>query len=150
MSYRINVGIQFGAALTHRNLAGLLSFPRGIQQSHRRQLQMRLHIKQFLGGIALIILAVPVWAHTDSTPLHSDGTTTIGGTQLKAGDYQLKVKDNATELQVTHDGKVVAQVPVKWIQLPNRPSSTEVVINNDQIVEVDFGGKTEAVQISSN
>jgi hypothetical protein len=100
--------------------------------------------------MVLFILAAPVWAHTDSIAFHSDGTTTIAGTQLKAGDYQLKIKDNATELAVTQDGKVVANIPVQWIQLPAKPASTEVITQNDKIVEVDFGGKTQAVKVSTN
>jgi len=111
---------------------------------------MRLRAKQFLGAVVLSILAVPVWAHTDSIAVHSDGATTIGGTQLKTGDYQLKVKDNATELQVTQNGKVVAQVPVQWVQLSDKPAVTAVVMDNDKIVEVDFGGKTAAVKIPTS
>jgi hypothetical protein len=111
---------------------------------------MRLHAKQFLGGLALLALSVPVWAHTDSVAFYSDGSATIAGTQLKQGDYQLKVKDNATELQVTQSGKVVATIPVQWVQLPNKPETTEVVTDNDKIVEVDFGGKTQAVKIPTN
>jgi len=111
---------------------------------------MRLKAIQFLGVLGLLSLALPVWAHTDSTTFHSDGTATIGGTQLKAGDYQLKVEDNAANLQVTHYGKVVAKVPVHWIQLPNKPDATEVDLTKNQIVEVEFAGRTQAVQVQSN
>lgn len=110
---------------------------------------MRLHAKQFLGAAALIALAFPVWARTDSTPLHSDGTTVIGQTQLKEGDYDLRVKDNASQLDVTKDGKVVAQVPVTWIQLQKKADNTQVVLNNNRVVEVDFGGKTQAVKVQA-
>ena len=113
---------------------------------------MRLHAKQFLGGLALLALSVPVWgAHSDSVAFYSDGSTTIAGTQLKQGDYQLKVKDNAAELQVvTEDGKVVAHVPVQWVQLQNKPETTTVVVDNNKIVEVDFGGKTQGLKIPTN
>ena len=111
---------------------------------------MRLKVNQFLGLLTLLALAMPVWAHTDSAPLQSDGTITIGGTQLKAGDYQLKIADNANELLITHEGKVVAQVPVRWIQLPSKSKETQVDLNNNQVVEVDFAGKTQAVQVQSN
>jgi len=111
---------------------------------------MRLKINQLLCAITLLTLAVPVWARTHSTTAYSDGTTTIAGTQLKAGDYELKVEDNGTELRVTQDGKLVAHVPVQWIQLPNKAKNTEVMIDNNQIIEVQFGGETQAVQIRSN
>lgn len=108
---------------------------------------MRLYAKQFLGTAAVIALAFPVWGRTASIPLHSDGTTTIGQTQLKAGDYELKVKDNATQLEVTKDGKVVAEAPITWKQLQQKPANTEVVMDQNRIVEVDFGGKAQAAQV---
>ena len=111
---------------------------------------MRLKVNQFLSLFILLTLAMPVWAHANSTTVHSDGTITIGGTQLKAGDYQLKVEDNANELLITHEGKVVAQVPVRWIQLPSKSKENRVDLNNNQVVEVDFAGKTQAVQVQSN
>ncbi|MGB8540541.1 MAG: hypothetical protein WCD49_02785 [Candidatus Acidiferrales bacterium] len=111
---------------------------------------MRLKMNQLLCAIALLTLAAPVWARTHSTTAYSDGTTTIGGTQLKAGDYELKVDDNATQLQVKQDGKIVAHIPVQWIQLPNKVKITEVRLDNNQITEVQFGGETQAVQIRSN
>lgn len=110
---------------------------------------MRLHARQFLGSVALIALAFPVWARTDNVPLHSDGTTVIGQTQLKQGDYELRVKDNASQIEVVRNGKVVAQAPVTWIQLDKKPQSTEVVMDKDHVVEVDFGGKTQAVKVQS-
>jgi hypothetical protein len=111
---------------------------------------MHLKISQFLCAIILVTLAVPVWARTHSTTAYSDGTTTIAGTHLKAGDYQLKVEDNGTELQVVQGGKLVAHVPVQWVQLPNKAKTTEVMLDNNQITEVQFGGETQAVQIRSN
>ena len=111
---------------------------------------MRLKVNQFLSLFILLTLAMPVWAHANSTTLHSDGTITIGGTQLKAGDYQLKVEDNANDLLVTHEGKVVAQVPVRWIQLPSKSKASQVEFHNQQVVVVAFAGKTQAVQVQSN
>lgn len=111
---------------------------------------MRLKAASFIGLASIALLALPVWAHTDSTTFHSDGTVMIGGTQLKAGDYQLKIQPNAGDLQVTQDGKQITQVPVHWIQLPNKPQDTEVSIDKNRVVEVEFAGKTEALQIQYN
>ena len=70
----------------------------------------------------------------------------IAGTQLSPGDYEIKVKDGATQASVVQDGKVVAQVPCQWIQLSKKPVNSQVISSNNQITEVDFSGKTEAVQ----
>jgi hypothetical protein len=109
---------------------------------------MRLHAKQLLGTAAVVALAFPVWGRTVS--FHSDGNTTVGQTQLKAGDYDLKVKDNASQMEVTRDGKVIAEVPITWVQLQNTPQDTEVVLTENRVVEVDFGGKTQAVKVESH
>ncbi|HEX2776383.1 MAG TPA: hypothetical protein VHN10_07065 [Candidatus Acidoferrales bacterium] len=111
---------------------------------------MRLKSIQLLASLTLLTLAAPVWARTHSATAISDGSTTIAGTQLKAGDYELKVDDNASQLQVIQNGKVVAQAPVHWVQLQQKPADTSVLIDGDKIVEVDFGGKTQAVQVVSS
>lgn len=111
---------------------------------------MCLKATHWLAVLGLLILAVPVWAHTDSATIHSDGTTTIGGKALKSGDYQLKVQPNGSDLRVTQYGKVVTQVPVHWIQLPKKADATEIDLNKNQIVEVDFAGQTQAVKVQAN
>ncbi|HXN97561.1 MAG TPA: hypothetical protein VN881_00720 [Candidatus Acidoferrales bacterium] len=110
---------------------------------------MRSKSIQLLAAFTLLTLAAPVWARTHSATAISDGSTTVAGTQLKAGDYELKVDDNASQLQVIQNGKVVAQAPVQWIQLPQKAADTTVLLDGNKIVEVDFGGKTQAVQIVS-
>jgi hypothetical protein len=110
---------------------------------------MRLKSIQLIAAFTLLTLAAPVWAHSRTATAYINATTTIGSTQLKPGEYQLKVEDSATQLQVLQNGKVVATVPVQWVQLPNRPAETTVVMDSNKITEVDFGGNTQAVQIVS-
>jgi hypothetical protein len=139
------------ATLTRREAGEPTEFSAGILGFSKEVLiPMRLKISKLLCAITLLTLAVPVWARTHSTTAYSDGSTTIAGTQLKAGDYELKVEDNGTELQVIQEGKLVAHVPVQWVQLPNRAKTTEVMLDNDRITEVHFGGDTQAVQIRTN
>ncbi|MGB6199799.1 MAG: hypothetical protein WA871_15535 [Candidatus Acidiferrales bacterium] len=108
---------------------------------------MRIHAKYFLTGVAVVFLALPVWAQTETTELTIDHPETIGATQLKPGDYEFRVKSDATQLEVLQEGSVVAQIPCHWIQLPNKAETTQVSTSNDKITEIDFGGKTAAVQI---
>jgi hypothetical protein len=111
---------------------------------------MRPKMNQLLGLLSLLLLASPVWARTDSAKFHADHDVTIGGKQLKAGDYELKIVENDSNLSVTQDGKLVAQVPVHWIQLQDKAHATEVELTENRVTEVDFAGKTQAVQIQSN
>ena len=111
---------------------------------------MRLKSIQLLGTITLLTLAAPVWAHTRTATAQITDTTTIGSTPLKPGEYQLKVEDNGNQLQIVQHGKVVAVVPVQWVQLQQKPSNTAVVLDGNKITEVEFGGNTQAVQIVSS
>jgi hypothetical protein len=107
---------------------------------------MRIRAKHLITGLGVLCLTLPVWAHTDSTELEITQPTVIADTQLSPGDYEIRVKDGATQASVVQDGKVVAEVPCQWIQLPKKPVNSQVISSNNQITEVDFGGKTEAVQ----
>lgn len=42
-------------------------------------------------------------------------------------------------------GKVIAQVPCQWTQLSQKAVSSEVDVDNGQVTQVKFGGKTAAV-----
>jgi len=111
---------------------------------------MRQKLIQIMATLTLLTLAAPVWAHPRTATAQITETTTIGSTQLKPGEYQLKVEDNANQLQIMQHGKVVAVVPVQWVQLQQKPSNTEIVLDGNKITEVEFGGNTQAVQIVSS
>ena len=113
---------------------------------------MQIRAKQYAMALALFMLAVPVWAHTATAQLTVTEPATIGDKQLKPGDYNLQVKDNQTQLKVVdaNTGKTIVEVPIQWIQLQQKPNTTEVLVNNNEVTEVDFGGKTQAIQIASH
>lgn len=111
---------------------------------------MHIRAKQCLTALSLMaFFALPVWAHTDSAKLSVLTPTTIAGTELKPGTYNLEVQPNATTMKVvnTQTYKTVAQVPVHWIQVKKAPSSTQIILNQNQVNEIEFGGKTQAVRI---
>jgi len=91
-------------------------------------------------------MALPLWAHT--VPVRISQPTTIQGTQLEPGTYQIKVPQDGTQMKVVNsDGKVIAQVPCHWVNLRQKADNTEVVFQKNKITEVEFGGKTQAVKI---
>jgi hypothetical protein len=113
---------------------------------HRGDTKMKLSFKNALGGLALMAMALPVWARTDSIHYVTTQPTTIGGFQLPEGSYNLKADDSTNQVTVQKaDGTVVTQVPCKWIQLPQKADSSEVLSNQSQITELEFSGKTQAV-----
>jgi len=114
---------------------------------------MRCSAKQYLGGFAVLILAMPVWAGPSKTytaEWDASQATTIGNTQIQPGTYTVEAHENQNTLDIVRDGKVIAQAPCHWIQLPKKAEDTEVDTNNNQIVEVEFSGKTEAVRLGTS
>jgi hypothetical protein len=109
---------------------------------------MFIRAKHLVTGVAAIFLAFPVWAHTETTTVGISNPTAIAGTQLAPGEYEVKVQDAANQVSVIRDGKVVAEVPCHWIQLPKKADSSEIILTKNQITQIDFRGKTEAIQFA--
>ena len=112
---------------------------------------MRFTAKECLGLLTITFLAVPLLARPETRTFEANWianqATTVGTTQIQPGDYTLKVRENDSTMDVTRNGKLVAQVPCHWIQLPKKAANTEVDTNNNRIAQVEFAGKTEAVQV---
>lgn len=107
---------------------------------------MRLTNRMYLSAFAGLLAALPVWAaHMNSVSWNVSQPTTIGGTEIKPGDYMIQIADGGSQVDVVSRGKVVAQVPCQWTQLPTKAASSEVDVDNGQVTEVKFGGKTAAV-----
>jgi hypothetical protein len=110
---------------------------------------MGIRKKSYLAAIAIFGLSLPLWARTNSVPLEVDHTLTIGGQQLKPGDYSLKANDGDNQLRIVRsdNGKTVATIPVQWIDLSQKARQSEVLMKEDRIVQIDFDGKTKAIEI---
>ena len=113
---------------------------------------MRVHLKQYLGVLAVLAMAMPVWAgrsssRTDSTPYDTMQTVTIGKTQLKAGHYTLKAKEAQHQLRVLQDGKLLATVPCHWVKLAKKADNSEIISNKNKVTRVEFEGRPEAVKV---
>ena len=110
---------------------------------------MRLNKKQCLSVFAGLLFAMPIWAaHSSSVSWNVSEPTTIGGTQIKPGDYVIRVDDGASQVEVLNRGKVVAQVPCQWTQLSQKAQASEVDVDGGQVTQVKFGGKNSAVSFN--
>jgi hypothetical protein len=111
--------------------------------------EMRIRTKSYLAVIAMFGLSLPLWARTNSVPLEVDHTLTIGNQQLSPGQYNLKANDGDNQLRIVRsdNGKTVATIPVQWIDLSQKARQSEVLMREDRIVQVDFDGKTKAVEV---
>jgi len=70
------------------------------------------------------------------------GSVMIGSTPLSAGNYAFIADES--KLQVTRNGKVVAEASIQWQDGKPKAESSSLVIDNNQIKEVRFGGKTRS------
>jgi hypothetical protein len=112
---------------------------------------MNFHAKKCIGVLAVAALALPLWAgsssHTDSTPFDAVQTAKIGQTQLQPGHYTLKAKESGNQLEILQEGKLIATVPCSWVELPQKAKNSEVLSSKNQVTQVEFRGRTEAVKI---
>lgn len=97
-------------------------------------------------------MVLPIWAkpkaeRTDTASWQPLDAVTIGTMQIQPGDYMLRAQESGKTLEVLHDGKVVAEVPCHWIELPKKAANTEVSTNENKVTQIEFAGRTEALQI---
>lgn len=106
---------------------------------------MRLNRKS-IGGLALLLSAIPAWAgHTYMVEWNVTEPTAIGGTEVKPGDYEIKAEEGQSQLQLLSHGKMLAQVPCHWIQLPSKAIASGVGTESNKVTSVEFEGKTAAI-----
>ena len=110
---------------------------------------MYLNKKQCLSVFGGLLLAMPVFAaHSNTVNWNVTQPTTIGTTQVKPGEYVLRVDDGGSQLEVVSKGKSIAQVPVQWTELTAKPSASEVDVDSNVVTQIKFGGKTSAVSFN--
>jgi hypothetical protein len=110
---------------------------------------LRLGGGKCLVALTFSLISLPVWAaHSDSMSWELHETTTIGSAQVKPGNYLFRAEEGQSELQIIQDGKVIAKVPCSWTHLTKKASESEIQILNNQMIEVQFAGRREAIQFN--
>lgn len=111
--------------------------------------------KSLVMGLALL-LASSAFAATKAQ-LALQSSTTVNGTQLKAGDYKLQWDGTGPNVEVSIlKGKtVVAKVPAKLVDLPSASTNDAAVIkkNDDgtsSLTSVRFEGKKFALDLGES
>ena len=107
---------------------------------------MRLVAKHIVAVLAAFILVMPVLARTHKDSWTVNLPLTIGGTQVKAGTYQLNADDTKKEITVLQNGKLIATVPGQWVKLPKKADYTQVQTEGGKVTQVEFGGSEQAFQ----
>jgi outer membrane lipoprotein-sorting protein len=120
-------------------------------QFQEEETMYRRGLKQVVGILVVVALAMVargVSANGSKTSATIDILTaaSLNGKQLKPGTYTVTVDD--TKVTVAQNGKVMAEAPVEWKDESKKPSNSNVVINNDEVKEIHFGGKMRYVTVA--
>jgi hypothetical protein len=96
-------------------------------------------IKNVLLGFATAALAVASAASSYTVTFYQP--VTINGTELKAGDYKLELKDNG--MAVLKQGKTMTEAPVRVENESEKFSRSSVRITGNQVEEIRLGGTSK-------
>lgn len=92
-------------------------------------------VKKLVFGFTFAALAMMSAANRYSVTFYDP--VVVNGTSLKAGEYNLEIKDNVA---IIKQGKVTAQAPVKLENEDKKFSTNTVRINGTQVEEIHLGG----------
>lgn len=94
-----------------------------------------------LALLAVVALAVPVFAKPFSKNISLSQTAKVGKAELQAGEYRLLIDGNKATVQKS--GKVVAESEGRWEDRSAKSYYDSVLIGEDgQVKEVRFSGQS--------
>jgi hypothetical protein len=103
-------------------------------------------LNRFLVGLALLAATSAFAANRASLSIHEGVSVSVLGTHLPAGEYKVKWEGDGpnVELNILHDGKLVAIVPARTIELQQKDPQDSVMLkkNSDgteSVVEIHVG-----------
>ena len=103
-----------------------------------------------LAVIAILALASPVFAKSFSQTIDISQPATIGQQSLEPGQYKFTANLSSDMVRIERDGKLVATVQGKTVDLKNKAPYGAVVFTGRRIQEIQFQGKTQAIEIPNS
>jgi hypothetical protein len=109
-------------------------------------------LSQCLALLAVLALSAPVFAKSMSQPMVLTQPATIGNTTLQPGHYKLTANLESDQVLIKSEdnGKLVATVTGRTVTLNRKSAYSAVVFNGRSIHEIQFSGKTEAIEIPNS
>jgi hypothetical protein len=119
------------------------------QKMSRRSMNRVMTV--FAALVMLVAIAAPKAPAKDtkagvSTTMSLVNPLTFAGKELKPGDYAVSADE--THVQLSMNGKVVAEAPVQWKDETSKAKYSTFVSQGNKITEIHFGGKSRFVTIS--
>ena len=100
--------------------------------------------------LAMFALASPVFAKSFSQTIDISQPATIGDQSLKPGQYKFTANLNSDMVRVERDGKIVATIQGKTVDLKNKSPYGALVFNGRRIEQIQFQGKMQAIEIPNS
>ena len=111
-------------------------------------------LNRFLVGSALLAATSAFAANGGSLSIQEQAPVSVSGKHLPAGDYKVKWEGDGpnVELNILQDGKVIATVPARTIELQQKDQQNSVLIKEnsdgtDSVSEIHFSGKRYAFAV---
>ena len=100
-------------------------------------------VARWFAMVALLAMAVPVWASPMRTTIHLDKAEKVGTHMLPAGKY--RVVADSSQVKFEQHSKVVAELPAHWKHEAYKDHYTAVVTDTKtgKLTEIHFGGKDQ-------
>jgi len=95
-------------------------------------------VKNVLLGFGSLALAIASAATGYDVTFYE--TVTVNGTQLKAGNYKVELKENTALIRESSDKKTVTEAPVKVQNEDQKFAKTSVRLDGTRVDEIRLGG----------
>jgi len=96
--------------------------------------------------VGLAALALGVASAASSYTLRLTNSLSIGGTQLKAGDYKVEMQGDKA---VFKSGKTMVEVPATLGKSDQKFNFTSFIAQDSKLIEIDLGGTSEKILFGS-
>jgi len=114
--------------------------------------------KTLVLGLAMLLASAAFASNKDNKgSLQLYDSASVGGTQLKAGSYNVKWDGDGANVQVNvlKGSKVVATVPAHMIDLAEKPANDSAIVKKnadgtESVAEIHFSGRKQALAIGNN
>src|SRR5437879_1841359 len=113
---------------------------------------MKACIQVMLAVAFTALLSVSVLADKDKVKKEITfvDDTTVNGTMVKAGDYELKFDEQTGEMDIMRGSKVVAKATAHVETQTAKAKSTEYRIVSNELISVAIGGTNKQLVLSSS
>lgn len=114
---------------------------------------MKFFVKHFLAALTILALTSVIAlskgkVKRDSVTIPND--ITVNGTQVKAGDYEIKFDETTNELSILKGGKVIAEAKGQLKDRAEKARDTQLNTVDDKLVSVVFHGERQDIVIGQD